>query len=78
MPSSPRVHFLADDPPGSIARKALRVNLSDLAAKGARPDAFTLSLALPGDWTEPWLADFAAGLAEDCRDFGVHSLAEIR
>lgn len=57
------VHFFASDPPGSIARKALAVNLSDLAAKGARPDGFVLTLALPRDWTESWLADFAAGLS---------------
>ena len=42
------VHFFADDPPAGIARKALRVNLSDLAAKGARPLGFLLTLALPG------------------------------
>jgi len=42
------VHFFADDPPGAIARKALRVNLSDLAAKGAEPRGFLLGLALPG------------------------------
>ena len=36
------VHFFADDPPGAIAGKALRVNLSDLAAKGARPLGFLL------------------------------------
>ncbi|MEJ0096746.1 MAG: AIR synthase related protein [Bauldia sp.] len=41
------IHFFADDPPGSIARKALRVNLSDLAAKGADPFGYLLSLALP-------------------------------
>ena len=41
------VHFFADDPPEAIARKALRVNLSDLAAKGARPLGFLLALALP-------------------------------
>ncbi|HEY5797990.1 MAG TPA: thiamine-phosphate kinase [Bosea sp. (in: a-proteobacteria)] len=57
------VHFFPDDPPASIARKALAVNLSDLAAKGAKPDGFVLSLALPQGWEEPWLADFAAGLA---------------
>ncbi len=57
------VHFFADDPAGSIARKALAVNLSDLAAKGARPDGFVLTLALPPDWTEGWLEGFAAGLA---------------
>lgn len=59
------VHFFADDPPGAIARKALRVNLSDLAAKGAEPVGFLLALALPGDWTEDWLAAFAKGLGED-------------
>jgi thiamine-monophosphate kinase len=59
------VHFFADDPPGAIARKALRVNLSDLAAKGAEPVGFLLALALPGDWTVDWLAAFAAGLGED-------------
>jgi thiamine-monophosphate kinase len=63
------VHFFADDAPGSIARKALRVNLSDLAAKGAKPAGFLLSLALPKDWREEWLTDFAAALAEDARDF---------
>ena len=62
-------HFL-DDPPASIARKALRVNLSDLAAKGAAPVGFLLSLALPPDWTNDWLDAFAAGLAEDARAYG--------
>ena len=47
------VHFLADDPPGDIARKALRVNLSDLAAMGARPCAYTLAAVLPPDTTPP-------------------------
>ena len=41
------VHFFSDDPPEAIARKALRVNLSDLAAKGAKPAGFVLTLALP-------------------------------
>lgn len=59
------VHFFADDPPDSIARKALRVNLSDLAAKGAEPLGFVLDLALPSDWTAPWLEAFARGLGED-------------
>lgn len=57
------VHFFPGDPAGSIARKALAVNLSDLAAKGARPDGFVLTLALPRGWTEDWLAAFATGLA---------------
>jgi thiamine-monophosphate kinase len=59
------VHFFTDDPPGAVARKALRVNLSDLAAKGAEPTGFLLGLALPEDWTAHWLAGFAQGLGAD-------------
>jgi thiamine-monophosphate kinase len=59
------VHFFADDPPGAIAGKALRVNLSDLAAKGADPAGFLLALALPTDWRADWLEAFARGLGED-------------
>ncbi len=59
------LHFLTDDPPGAVARKALRVNLSDLAAKGAEPSGFLLGLALPEDWKAHWLAGFAQGLGED-------------
>jgi thiamine-monophosphate kinase len=59
------VHFFEGDPPGLIAKKALRVNLSDLAAKGAEPVGFLLTIALPPDWTNDWLAAFAAGLGED-------------
>lgn len=64
------VHYLPDDPPASIARKALGVNLSDLAAKGAAPRGFLLTLALPDDWTEAWLAGFSSGLAEAAAAFG--------
>lgn len=63
------VHFFPDDPPAGIARKALRVNLSDLAAKGARPLGFLLGLGLPTGWDEAWLAAFAQGLADDARAF---------
>ena len=59
------IHFFPDDPPDAVARKALRVNLSDLAAKGARPLGFLLSLALPQGIGEPWLVEFARGLGED-------------
>src|SRR5471030_2826552 len=52
------VHFLSDDPPDTIARKALRVNLSDLAAKGATPVGFVLTLALR-DADDSWLRPFA-------------------
>jgi thiamine-monophosphate kinase len=64
------VHFFPDDPPGQLARKALRVNLSDLAAKGAKPLGFLLSLALPADISESWLSSFAAGLKDDADAFG--------
>src|SRR6202171_1607559 len=63
------VHFLPDDPPDSIARKALRVNLSDLAAKGATPAGFVLTLALRAA-DETWLTAFARGLGEDISLFG--------
>ncbi len=56
-------HFLADVPPRHLGHKALAVNLSDLAACGARPLAFTLALALPGV-DEAWLQEFAAGLLQ--------------
>lgn len=58
------VHYFPDDPPASVARKALGVNLSDIAAKGAVPRGFLLTLALPDDWTEAWLAAFTQGLGE--------------
>src|SRR6201991_3279908 len=63
------VHFLADDPPDTIARKALRVNLSDLAAKGAAPAGFVLTLALRAA-DDAWLTAFARGLGEDAAQFG--------
>jgi thiamine-monophosphate kinase len=59
------VHFFPDDPPDAIGRKALRVNLSDLAAKGARPAGFLLTLGLPDRIGDDWLAEFARGLGED-------------
>ncbi|MDE2364752.1 MAG: thiamine-phosphate kinase [Hyphomicrobiales bacterium] len=64
------VHFFADDPPDAIAKKALRVNISDLAAKGARPLGFLLTLALPVDWRAEWLERFAQGLGADARRYG--------
>jgi thiamine-monophosphate kinase len=66
-----RIHFLPDDPPDTIARKALRVNLSDLAAKGATPLAYTLSLGLHAGADDRWLAAFARGLGEDQAHYGI-------
>jgi thiamine-monophosphate kinase len=63
------VHFLSNDPPDTIARKALRVNLSDLAAKGATPAGFVLTLALRAA-DDMWLTPFARGLGEDAIQFG--------
>src|ERR1700730_14380268 len=63
------VHFLSDDPPDTVARKALRVNLSDLAAKGATPAGFVLTLALRAA-DDAWLKPFARGLGEDASRFG--------
>ncbi len=62
------VHFFANDPADSIASKALRVNLSDLAAKGATPRGFVLALALPQQ-DDLWLASFALGLKRDIEAF---------
>jgi thiamine-monophosphate kinase len=69
------IHFLVEDPPDSIGVKALGVNLSDLAAMGAQPAAYVLSIALPAAWSDgavcQWLDGFTAGLAEMQAAFGV-------
>jgi thiamine-monophosphate kinase len=65
------VHFFRTDPPGDVARKALRVNLSDLAAKGAVPLGYLTALLLP-DWPDmAWLRAFVDGLAADQAAFGL-------
>jgi thiamine-monophosphate kinase len=63
------VHFFAEDDARDVARKALRVNLSDLAAKGAAPRGFLLSLALPSGISTDWLQRFAQGLREDAETY---------
>lgn len=68
------VHFLADDPPDLVAKKALRVNLSDLAAKGAEALGYLLVLTLPQTKDMDWLRAFARGLEEDQREFGLSLL----
>jgi thiamine-monophosphate kinase len=62
------VHYLASDPADTVARKALRTNLSDLAAKGAAPAGFVLTLALRTA-DESWLESFARALGEDAKSF---------
>lgn len=68
------VHFLPDDAPGDIARKLLRTNLSDLAAMGAVPLGYLLTVSLPRGTPEDWFAGFAAGLARDQTEFGIFLL----
>ena len=65
------VHFLASDPLDLVARKLLRVNLSDLAAKGAEPYGYFLAVAWPANYGWPERETFARGLAEDQAEFGL-------
>ncbi|HWK45690.1 MAG TPA: thiamine-phosphate kinase [Stellaceae bacterium] len=68
------VHFLPDDPADLVARKLLRVNLSDLAAMAAVPVGYVLTTALPAHRDDAWLAGFAQGLALDQASFGIRLL----
>ncbi len=65
------VHFLPDDPPDLVARKALRVNLSDLAAKGAKPVGFLQALSVNSAVTDAYLEQYARGLAADVEEFNI-------
>jgi len=65
------VHFLPDDPPDLVGRKLLRVNLSDIAAMGAVPFAYLMTVAAPRATPDAWFAGFAAGLMRDQAEFGV-------
>jgi thiamine-monophosphate kinase len=59
------VHFFADDAPYDLARKALRVNLSDIASCGAKPFGFLIAVTLPKNTPEKWLREFTRGLKAD-------------
>ena len=63
--------FATPTDPADIARRALRSNLSDLAAMGATPLGYTLTLQMPDDTDEAWLAAFADGLMRDQQEFGI-------
>ena len=65
------VHYPEREEPSTLARRLLRVNLSDLAAMGATPRSYALGLALPADVDDAWVEAFAAGLAQDQEAFGV-------
>ena len=67
-------HFLSDDPPDLVARKALRTNLSDLAAKAAEPGGYLVTLATPKRCDRDWIEKFASGLAADQNEFGCYLL----
>jgi thiamine-monophosphate kinase len=64
------VHAFPEDPADLIARKALRMNLSDLAGKAAIPLGFLMTLALPARHNEKWLTLFFDGLAQDSANYG--------
>jgi thiamine-monophosphate kinase len=66
------IDFPPDEPATLVARKALRVNLSDLAAKGAAARAYLVDLILPQTVDEGWIASFAEGLARDQAQYGIH------
>ncbi|HEY6431702.1 MAG TPA: thiamine-phosphate kinase [Acetobacteraceae bacterium] len=68
------VHFLPDDPPDLVARKLLRVNLSDLAAKGAAPLGYLLTVSARRGTPDEWFGRFAAGMAQDQATFGIDLL----
>lgn len=68
------VHFLPDDPPETVGRKLLRCNLSDLAAMGATPEGWLLTLARPPELADSWFAAFCSGLYTDQTCFGLSLL----
>ncbi len=68
------VHFLPDDPPDTVGRKLLRVNLSDLAAMGALPLGYLMTISVPPALPSDWFAAFSAGLAQDQARFGLSLL----
>ena len=68
------VHFLSDDPPDLVGRKLLRVNLSDLAAKGAMPLGYLMTVSTPRTTPDGWFSGFAAGLAQDQSEYGISLL----
>ena len=65
------IHFLPNDPLDLVARKALRVNISDIVAKGARPLAYSMALGVPDAWQDSDMRLFAEGLAADQAAYGL-------
>jgi thiamine-monophosphate kinase len=66
------IHFLPDDPIGTVAQKLVRVNVSDIIAKGGKPDAALLALVWPKSRPVTQLEDFARALGADLARWGAH------
>ncbi len=69
-----KIHFIGNEPPDQIAKKALRSNLSDLAAMGADPEFYSLSISLPKAKSKSFIENFAKGLKEDQKKYKIKLL----
>ncbi len=65
------VHYPADEAAEVVAARLVRVNLSDLAAMGARPIAYLITMALPAETGDDWLERFAGGLEREQARYGI-------
>ena len=72
-----KIHFKGNEPPDQIAKKALRANLSDLAAMGADPEFYSLSISLPKAKSKSFIENFVKGLKEDQKNIKLNCLVEI-
>ena len=69
-----KIHFKGNEPPDLIAKKALRTNLSDLAAMGADPEFYSLAISLPHTKAKDFIEKFAKGLKEDQKEYKIKLL----
>ena len=69
-----KIHFIGNEPPDQIAKKALRTNLSDLAAMGADPEFYSLSISLPKAKSKSFIEIFVKGLKEDQKKYKIKLL----
>ena len=69
-----KIHFKGNEPPDQIAKKALRTNLSDLAAMGADPEFYSLSISLPKAKSKSFIENFVKGLKEDQKKYKIKLL----
>ena len=69
-----KIHFKGNEPPDLIAKKALRTNLSDLAAMGADPEFYSLAISLPKTNAKNFIKKFAKGLIEDQKEYKIKLL----